>query len=205
MSTMTWRGAATGLVAGLLIVGFAEEADAQRGGRGAGAGAARAGAAGLNHGGAAAGGGFSHGGVPARGSGGMAERGGGAQQLPAGSSRADMQQGRQDSQAQRQQAVHDNQAQRQTAIDNSNGGCINNNCSNWDGRVAAGVVAGAVVAGAVASANAAATAPVLAPPCNVAATPVSGVPYYRCGATWYTAGYAGDGVVYMPVPAPAGY
>jgi hypothetical protein len=34
---------------------------------------------------------------------------------------------------------------------------------------------------------------------------VSGVPYYKCGATWYTAGYASSGVVYMPVPPPSGY
>ena len=34
-----------------------------------------------------------------------------------------------------------------------------------------------------------ASAPV-APPCDVAPIPVSGVPYYKCGATWYTAGYA---------------
>ena len=45
----------------------------------------------------------------------------------------------------------------------------------------------------------------VAPPCNVAPVPVSGVPYYKCGATWYTAGYASSGVVYMPVPPPPGY
>ncbi len=44
-----------------------------------------------------------------------------------------------------------------------------------------------------------------APPCNVAPVPVSGVPYYKCGATWYTAGYGSGGVVYMPVPPPPGY
>jgi len=42
-----------------------------------------------------------------------------------------------------------------------------------------------------------AAAPV-APPCDVAPVPVSGVPYYKCGATWYTAGYGSTGVVYMP-------
>jgi hypothetical protein len=56
----------------------------------------------------------------------------------------------------------------------------------------------------VTTAPAPAPAPV-APPCNVAPVPVSGVPYYKCGATWYTAGYASTGVVYMPVPPPAGY
>jgi hypothetical protein len=90
----------------------------------------------------------------------------------------------------------------------SGGGCYN--CSNWDsGSAAAGFVAGAVVAGSVAAASrapAAAPAPApVAPPCNVAPVPVSGVPYYKCGATWYTAGYASTGVVYMPVPPPAGY
>ena len=78
--------------------------------------------------------------------------------------------------------------------------------------VAAGVAAGAVVAGAAASA--AQPAPTtyvnqapqqVQPPCNVAPIPVSGVPYYKCGATWFTAGYGSAGVVYMPVPPPAGY
>jgi hypothetical protein len=90
------------------------------------------------------------------------------------------------------------------------------NCNNWDsGDVAAGFVAGAVVAGAAAAAasqpatttvvtTAPAPAPV-APPCNVAPVPVGGVPYYKCGATWYTAGYGSTGVVYMPVPPPPGY
>jgi hypothetical protein len=56
----------------------------------------------------------------------------------------------------------------------------------------------------VTTAPAPAPAPV-APPCNVAPVPVSGVPYYMCGATWYTAGYGSAGVVYMPVPPPPGY
>jgi hypothetical protein len=43
------------------------------------------------------------------------------------------------------------------------------------------------------------------PPCNVAATTVNGVPYYRCGTTWYTEGYGSSGVVYMPVASPPGY
>jgi hypothetical protein len=91
------------------------------------------------------------------------------------------------------------------------------NCSNWDsGDAAAGFVAGAVVAGGVAAATAAASSPPtttvvaaapapVAPPCNVAPIPVEGVPYYKCGATWYTAGYASTGVVYMPVQPPPGY
>jgi hypothetical protein len=80
-------------------------------------------------------------------------------------------------------------------------------------------VAGAIVAGTVAVAastppptTVVTTAPApapppapVAPPCNVAPIPVSGVPYYKCGATWYTAGYASSGVVYMPVPPPPGY
>jgi hypothetical protein len=44
--------------------------------------------------------------------------------------------------------------------------------------------------------------PPVAPPCSVAPTSVGGVAYYQCGATWYTAGYGGSGVVYMPVPPP---
>jgi hypothetical protein len=107
------------------------------------------------------------------------------------------------------------QASRQTSVSNTqtnyyggSGGCYN--CSNWDGSsAAAGFVAGAVVAGAAASASqphttAPAPAPV-APPCNIAPIPVSGVPYYKCGPTWYTAGYGSNGVVYMPVPPPPGY
>jgi hypothetical protein len=72
-------------------------------------------------------------------------------------------------------------------------------------------VAGAIVGGAVVAASQPQTttvvvaAPVVAPPCNVAAVPVGGTPYYHCGATWYTAGYASTGVVYMPVPPPPGY
>src|SRR5258708_6562862 len=63
-----------------------------------------------------------------------------------------------------------------------------------------------VVAPAPAYAPAYAPAPApVAPPCDVAPIPVSGVPYYKCGATWYTAGYASSGVVYMPVPPPSGY
>jgi len=31
------------------------------------------------------------------------------------------------------------------------------------------------------------------------------VPYYNCGKTWYTEGYASSGPVYMPVPPPPGY
>jgi hypothetical protein len=45
----------------------------------------------------------------------------------------------------------------------------------------------------------------LQPPCNVAPVAVSGAPYYKCGPTWYTAGYGNEGAVYMPVQAPAGY
>jgi hypothetical protein len=94
----------------------------------------------------------------------------------------------------------------------SSSGC--SNCWDGGGAVAAGVVAGAVVAGAAASAAASQPAPTtyvnqapqqVAPPCNVAPMPVSGVPYYRCGGTWYTAGYGSAGVVYMPVPPPPGY
>ena len=77
--------------------------------------------------------------------------------------------------------------------------------------MAGAIVGGTMVAAAsqpttttVVAAAPRAAAPV-APPCNVAPIPVSGVPYYKCGATWYTAGYASSGVVYMPVPPPPGY
>jgi hypothetical protein len=76
-------------------------------------------------------------------------------------------------------------------------------------------VAGAIVTGAAVAATtppatttvvvaAPAPAPV-APPCNIAPVAVQDVPYYKCGATWYAAGYASSGVVYMPVPPPPGY
>jgi len=68
-------------------------------------------------------------------------------------------------------------------------------------------VAGAIVTGAAVAATtpptsttvvaAPAPAPV-APPCNIAPVAVNDVPYYMCGATWYAAGYASGGVVYMP-------
>jgi hypothetical protein len=80
--------------------------------------------------------------------------------------------------------------------------------------VAGALIGGAVVAAAstpttttvVAAAPAAAAPPApVAPPCNVAPIPVSGVPYYKCGVTRYTAGYGSSGVIYMPVPPPPGY
>jgi len=115
------------------------------------------------------------------------------------------------------------QSTRSSTITNVQDNC--NNCGgNWDnGDAAAGFVAGALVVGTVAAvASAPATTTVVAPapayapayapapapvapPCDVAPIPVSGVPYYKCGATWYTAGYASSGVVYMPVPPPSGY
>ena len=90
------------------------------------------------------------------------------------------------------------------------GNCYNCSNSDWDsGSAAAGFVAGAVVTGAVAAASTyPSTTTVVAtssPPCSVAPTSVSGVSYYRCGATWYTAGYENSGVVYMPVAPPPGY
>lgn len=140
---------------------------------------------------------------------------------------------RQDSTAQRQDSRQDtssqNQSQRQSTAQqmqstrstnvtniqsNYHGGCYN--CGDWDNHdAAAGFVVGAIVGGAVVAASQPATTTVVttappppapaAPPCNVAPIPVSGVPYYKCGATWYTAGYAANGVVYMPVPPPPGY
>ena len=127
-------------------------------------------------------------------------------------------------QAQRQGTASQNQAARQGNYYGSSGGC-GNNCSNWDsGDAAAGLAVGALVGGAVVaghepashddsrrtSARAARQLPrppphPVAPPCNVAPIPVSGVPYYKCGPTWYTAGYGSMGVVYMPVPPPPGY
>ena len=99
----------------------------------------------------------------------------------------------------------------QNMQNNYQGGSSCYNCG-WDsGDAAAGFVAGAVVAGAVAAASTPTTVvttappPQVAPPCNVAPIPVSGVPYYKCGATWYTAGYGSAGVVYMPVSPPPGY
>jgi hypothetical protein len=69
--------------------------------------------------------------------------------------------------------------------------------ANFTYRAAASVI--------VVAASCMFTAATAAPPCNVAPVPVSVVPYYKCGATWYTAGYGSNGVVYMPVPPPPGY
>jgi hypothetical protein len=38
----------------------------------------------------------------------------------------------------------------------------------------------------------------------VAPVAVSGASYYKCGATWYTAGYGNGGVSYVQVAAPPG-
>jgi hypothetical protein len=140
-----------------------------------------------------------------------------------------MQSSSQSAQAGRQSTATQMQSTRSSTVTNvqsnyyggsGSGGCYN--CSNWDsGDAAAGFVAGAIVGGAVvAAASKPATTTVVtmapapapppppapvAPPCNVAPIPVSGSPYYKCGATWYTAGYASVGVVYMPVPPPPGY
>jgi hypothetical protein len=123
-----------------------------------------------------------------------------------------MQSSSQSAQATRQSSVSSTVSNTQTNYyGSSGGGCYN--CSNWDsGDAAAGFVAGAIVGGAVVASSqpktttvvVAAPAPV-APPCNVYPVPVGGTPYYHCGATWYTAGYASTGVVYMPVPPPPGY
>lgn len=114
-------------------------------------------------------------------------------------------------QANRQSTASSNQSNRQNSVSNTqnnyygSSGC--NDCWDGSGAVAAGVIAGAVVAGAAASqptyVNQAPQQ--VAPPCNVAPIPVSGVPYYKCGATWFTAGYGSAGVVYMPVAPPPGY
>lgn len=140
-------------------------------------------------------------------------QGSGGQQMQANQSQR--QSAASSNQSNRQSTASSNQSNRQNSVSNTqnnyygSSGC--NDC--WDGAaVAAGIAAGAIVAGAAASASQPATttyvqqapAPV-APPCNVAPIPVSGVPYYRCGATWYTAGYGSAGVVYMPVPPPPGY
>ena len=130
-------------------------------------------------------------------------------------------------QAARQSTATQVQNTRVSTVNNYAGSGSCHNCSNWDsGDAAAGFVAGAAVVGVMGAAvsqpaptttvvtvaepvappppaPAAAPAPV-APPCNVAPVPISGVPYYKCGATWYTAGYASTGVVYMPVPPPQG-
>jgi hypothetical protein len=140
-------------------------------------------------------------------------------------SQGQRQQSSSENQAQRQASASQNQGARQstaTQAQNTRASTVSNvqgnyqggncyNCSNWDnGSAAAGFVAGAAVVGATAAATrpttvlAAAPAPA-APPCNIAPVPVSGVPYYRCGGTWYTAGYASEGVVYMPVAPPPGY
>jgi hypothetical protein len=121
-----------------------------------------------------------------------------------------MQSSSQSAQASRQSTASSTVSNTQT---NYYGGSGCYNCAHWDsGDAAAGFVAGAIVGGAVVAASqpktttvvVAAPAPV-APPCNVYPVPVGGTPYYHCGATWYTAGYASTGVVYMPVPPPPGY
>jgi hypothetical protein len=42
-------------------------------------------------------------------------------------------------------------------------------------------------------------------PCNAAPVSVNGTPYYKCGATWYSAGLTSTGITYMKVPPPPGH
>jgi hypothetical protein len=42
-------------------------------------------------------------------------------------------------------------------------------------------------------------------PCTPNTAVVQGVTYYQCGSSWYTQAYGSSGVMYMPVPPPAGH
>jgi hypothetical protein len=170
MNAVSWGSVATALVAGILLVGLAGEAKAQRGAAGAAVGSAhRTGTGGGGYGysraGTASGGGFSQG-TPS-------QNKGARPSAASGSS---------------------------TTVSGSCGNC-------WDsGDAAAGFVAGAAVAGAASRpAAAAAAAPTTVTlPCDVAPVTVNGVPYYKCGATWYTAALASAGIVYVPAAPPPG-
>jgi len=201
MKPRTWRGIWTILAAGVFVLALVPDADAQRGRGGARAGG---GGGGFSRGGPASGGGFAAGG---------GQRGGGAQagqRADRGTSTANQgqrQDARGERQSSRQDAAGQRQSNRQDSYSSNNDDC--DNC--WDGAaVAAGVVAGAVAVGAATASQPAPTTYTnqaqqqVPPPCNVAPVAVDGVPYYKCGATWYTAGYGNAGVVYMPVPPPRG-
>lgn len=189
--TESGKSVVTIALAAIVTAGMIGEAAGQRRGGGDG---------GFSRGGAAAQGGFSSGGGAARAS--------------------QRQSSRSANQASRQQSMSENQSARQstalqaqntrantaTNLQNNRDDCYN--CGrNWDsGSAAAGFVAGAVVGGAVVAAATPNTAVVVSsPPCNVAAVSVNGVAHYYCGSTWYAAGYANDGVVYVPTAAPPGY
>jgi hypothetical protein len=206
MKLLSWRSVSTALAAGVFVLALIPDADAQRGGgRGGGArGGGGGGGGGFSRGGPASGGGFSAGGGRQQ----AQKADVGSRQGTSTANQGQRQDARGERQGSRQDAAGDRQSNRQDSYSSSGDSC--NNC--WDGAaVAAGVAAGAIVAGAAASA--AQPAPTtyvnqapqqVAPPCNVAPIAVSGVPYYKCGATWYTAGYGSAGVVYMPVPPPPG-
>jgi hypothetical protein len=121
-------------------------------------------------------------------------------------------------QADRQAAAQAAQSDRQAAASDMHEHYHDDD--DWDNGAA--FVGGAIVGGAMVAATTpptyypsttyvtteAAPAPTPAyvrPPCNVAPIEVSGVPYYNCGKTWYTEGYASSGPVYMPVPPPPGH
>jgi hypothetical protein len=135
-------------------------------------------------------------------------------------------------QSQRQATASENQADRQAAAQSaqSNRQAMASEAhehyhddDDWDNGGA--FIGGALVGGAMVAASRPATAyyppttttyvtnepapapapAYVPPPCNVAPIEVSGVPYYNCGKTWYTEGYASNGPVYMPVPPPPGY
>lgn len=215
MTNSLWSDAAAVLIAGYVLVGVANEV-----------GAARDGERSFSRGGAASGGGLSQGGGQRQAQASTSRSGTQqARQAPAAGAREDRQQHQSERQSSRQQQQSEMQGSRQqhqsqvqsnrqqAAEDYGPRGYYHGN-SSWDsGDAAAGFVVGAVVGAAATSAGGAPTTVVtqapapaaVGPPCNVAPIPVSGVPYYKCGATWYTAGYDSTGVVYMPVPPPAGY
>ena len=93
---------------------------------------------------------------------------------------------------------------------------------DWDDGEVAAVAVGAAALGAVGGyaagqSSTTSTAPAstvvyTAPPSGSAGLPctpntavVSGVTYYQCGSSWYTQAYGNNGVIYTPVPPPAGY
>jgi hypothetical protein len=168
----------------------------------------------FSRGGVAAGGGLSSGasGASRQASQGQRQSAQSASQGSRQDAMGERQSSRQDTGTERQSSRQDAAAGRQDSRqDAAQSGDYHYN--NWDsGDAAAGFVAGAIVGGAAAAAATSAPATVVAvpagpvgPPCNVAPVAVSGVPYYRCGSTWYTEGYGSAGVVYMPVPPPPGY
>jgi hypothetical protein len=119
----------------------------------------------------------------------------------------DRQQWKDEDREDKEDFVEDRQEDRQDYVED-NDDHWDNRHDDWDdddGEFLAGAIVGATVVGVAAAASAPTTVYVTTLPCAATAVSVEGVSYYKCGDSWYTRGYAGSQVTYLPVPPPAGF